>query len=58
MPSVAVPSVNEGVTVNPPATASSSVTVNVIESPSSADASAIVRAAATARALFTALTEY
>ena len=44
MPSVAVPSVKLGVTVSPPDTALSSVTVNVIWSPSLADASAIVRA--------------
>ena len=35
-----------GVTVRPPATALSSVTVNVIKSPSSADASATVNAGA------------
>ena len=42
MPFAAVTSVKPGVTVKPPDTALSSVTVNVIESPSSADASAIV----------------
>ena len=44
MPFVAVTSVKLGVTVSPPDTALSSVTVNVIESPSAAEASAIVRA--------------
>ena len=39
-----MPSVNEGVTVRPPDTAASSVTVNVIASPSEALASAIVTA--------------
>ena len=39
---MAVTSVKLGVARNPPATALSSVTVNVIESPSLADASAIV----------------
>ena len=46
MPLVAVTSVKLGVTVRPPGTALSSVTVNVIASPSSADASAIVTAGA------------
>ena len=41
---VAVPSVKRGVTVSPPVTALSSVTVNAIELPSTADASAIVTA--------------
>ncbi len=43
MPSVAVTSVKLGSTVNPPGTALSSVTVNVIPSPSLAEASAMVR---------------
>ena len=46
MPSVAVPSVKLGVTVSPPETAASSVTVKVIPSPSSADSSPIVTAGA------------
>ena len=46
MPFVAVPSVKLGATVSPPGTALSSVTMKVIESPSLADASAIVNAAA------------
>ena len=46
MPLAAVTSVKLGVTVSPPATASSSVTVKVIESPSPAEASAIVTAGA------------
>ena len=41
---MAVPSVKLGVTVRPPETALSSVTVNVIWSPSLDDASAMVRA--------------
>ena len=41
---VAVPSVKSGVTVKPPDTAWSSVTVKVIASPSAALASAIVTA--------------
>ena len=45
---MAVPPLKLGVTWNPPETASFSVTVNVRESPSSADASPIVTAAATA----------
>ena len=45
MPFAAVPSVKLGVTVRPPVTALSSVTVKVIASPSSAAASAIVTAA-------------
>ena len=45
MPSVAVPSVKLGVTVKPVSTALFSFTVKVIESPSSADASAIVTSA-------------
>ena len=45
MPSVAVTSVKPGVTVSPPDTALSSVTVNVSESPSLADASATVTVA-------------
>ena len=45
MPSVAVTSVKPGVTVRPPDTARSSVTVNVICSPSAADASSIVTVA-------------
>ena len=44
MPFVAVPSVKLGVTVRPPDTALSSVTVKVRESPSAALASAIVTA--------------
>ena len=40
---MAVPSVKLGVTVRPPATAASSVTVNSTPAPSSAEASAIVR---------------
>ena len=43
---MAVTSVKLGVTVNPPHTALSSVTVNASRSPSSADASAIVTAGA------------
>ena len=45
MPSVAVTSVKLGVTLRPPDTALSSVTVKVRESPSSSVASAIVTAA-------------
>ena len=45
MPSLAVPSVKLGVTVKPSGTALSSETVNVIASPSSALASAIVTVA-------------
>ena len=45
MPDVAVPSVKPGVTVSPPDTALSSVTVKVIESPSLAEASAMATAA-------------
>ena len=41
---MAVPSVKPGVTVRPPATALSSVTVNDIDSPSAAEASATVTA--------------
>ena len=44
MPFAAVPSVKLGVTVRPPDTAASSVTVNVIPSPSVAEASAMVNA--------------
>ena len=44
MPFVAVPSVKLGVTVNPPDTALLSVSVKVSESPSLAEASAIVTA--------------
>ena len=44
MPFLAVPSVKRGVTVSPPVTALSSVTVKVRESPSAADASATVTA--------------
>jgi len=43
---VAVPSVKLGVTVRPPDTALSSVTVNVIPAPSAAEASAMVNAGA------------
>ncbi len=46
MPFVAVPSVKLGVTVRPPDTALSSVTVNAIPSPSSAEASSMVNAGA------------
>ena len=46
MPSAAVTSSKLGVTVNPPDTALSRVTVNVIVSPSLADASATVTSAA------------
>ena len=42
---MAVTSVKDGVTVRPPSTALSSVTVNVIASPSLAEASSIVTAA-------------
>ena len=42
MPFVAVPSVKPGVTVKPPGTVMSSVTVNVSPSPSSADVSSMV----------------
>ena len=45
MPSTALTSVNDGVTVRPPCTASDNVTVKVIPSPSSALASAMVTAA-------------
>ena len=45
MPSVAVPSVKAGVTFSPPDTALSRVTVKVMESPSLAEASAMVTAA-------------
>ena len=51
MPFVAVPSVKLGVTVNPPDTALSSVTVNVRGSPSLADASAIVNVAVSSSAI-------
>ena len=44
MPLVAVPSVKLGVTVKPPETALSRVTVKLIESPSLAEASAMVTA--------------
>ena len=50
MPSVAVPSVKLGVTVRPPDTAASSVTVKVSASPSSAEESAMVTAGVTAAA--------
>ena len=46
MPSAAVPSVKLGVTVKPPDTALSSVTVKVSESPSSAESSVTVTAGA------------
>ena len=46
MPLVAVPPVKLGVTVSPPDTALSNVTVKVIDSPSAAEASAMVRARA------------
>ena len=45
MPSAPVPSVKLGVTVKPPTTALSTITVKVIESPSVADASPTVRVA-------------
>ena len=45
MPSTAVPSVKDGVTVSPPCTASDSVTVKVMDSPSDALASFTVTAA-------------
>ena len=45
MPLVAVPPLKLGVTVSPPPTALSSVTVKVMDSPSSAEASSMVTAA-------------
>ena len=48
MPDVAVTSLKLGVTVKPPDTALSSLTVNAIESPSPADASEIVTSGGTA----------
>ena len=61
---MAVPSVKLGVTVNPPDTSASSVTVKVSKSPSPADVSEIVNAAASSSTItpfalvaFTALSE-
>jgi len=52
VPFVAVPSVKLGVTLNPPDTAPSTVTVNLIPSPSLADALPIVRAGASSLRMY------